>query len=177
VFDDVSRTIIEQIDALSRIAGEFARFARMPKPTLVSVDVNAVLREAVLLFDKDPNLRFELQLGDELPPVRSDREELRRVFINIIRNGVQAMDNSGLLQIHSWSDLGRTLVALKDEGTGMSEEVKRKLFQPNFSTKTDGMGLGLAITKKAIDDLGGSIVVESEVGKGTTVTIILPNEQ
>ncbi|HCV43646.1 MAG TPA: hypothetical protein DGH68_09195 [Bacteroidetes bacterium] len=177
VFDDVSRTIIEQIDALSRIAGEFARFARMPKPTLVSVDVNAVLREAVLLFDKDPNLRFELQLGDELPPVRSDREELRRVFINIIRNGVQAMNNSGLLQIHSWSDLGRTLVVLKDEGTGMSEEVKRKLFQPNFSTKTDGMGLGLAITKKTIDDLGGSIVVESEVGKGTTVTIILPNEQ
>jgi nitrogen fixation/metabolism regulation signal transduction histidine kinase len=177
VFDDVSKTIIEQIDALSRIAGEFARFARMPKPTPVSVEVNEVLREAVLLFDKDANIHFELKLGDNLPRVKSDREELRRAFINIIRNGVQAMNNSGLMRILSWSDHYNVLIAFEDEGVGMSEEVKKNLFQPNFSTKTDGMGLGLAITKKAIDDIGGSIVVESEEGRGTTMRIILPVER
>jgi signal transduction histidine kinase len=177
VFDEVSKTIIEQIDTLSRIASEFASFARMPKPILETVDVNAALRESVLLFEQDATIRFELVLEDNLPPVKSDREELRRAFINIIRNGVQAMDNSGQMTVRSRSEHGKAIVTLRDEGVGMSEEVKARLFQPNFSTKTDGMGLGLAITKKIIDDLGGSIIIDSTEGKGTTVTIILPVEQ
>jgi two-component system, NtrC family, nitrogen regulation sensor histidine kinase NtrY len=177
VFDEVSKTIIEQIDTLSRIASEFASFARMPKPILETVDVNAVLRESVLLFEQDATIRFELVLEDNLPPVKSDREELRRAFINIIRNGVQAMSNSGQMTVRSRSEHGKAIVTLRDEGVGMSEEVKARLFQPNFSTKTDGMGLGLAITKKIIDDLGGSIIIDSTEGKGTTVTIIIPAEQ
>jgi len=177
VFDEVSKTIIEQIDTLSRIASEFASFARMPKPILESVDVNAALRESVLLFEQDATIRFELVLEDNLPPVKSDREELRRAFINIIRNGVQAMNNSGPMTVRSRSENGKAIVTMLDEGAGMSEEVKARLFQPNFSTKTDGMGLGLAITKKIIDDLGGSIIIDSKEGKGTTVTIIIPVEQ
>ena len=177
VFDQVSRTIIEQIDTLSRIAGEFARFGRMPKPSLESVDVNAVVREAIVLFDQDPHVEFELSLEQHLPSVKSDREELRRAFINIVRNGIQAMNNAGRMTIRSWIEEGRVMIAFRDYGTGMSEEVREKLFQPNFSTKTDGMGLGLAITKKSIDDVGGSITAESMPGKGTTVTISIPIEQ
>ena len=176
VFDEVSKTIIEQVDTLSRIAGEFARFARMPKSILESVDVNGVLKESVLLFEADGTIRFELVLAENLPPVKSDREELRRAFINIIRNGVQAMSDSGLMKIHSIREGEMAIVTFHDEGAGMSDDVKAKLFQPNFSTKTDGMGLGLAITKKSIDDLGGSIAIDSKEGRGTTVTIILPLE-
>jgi len=177
VFDEVSKTIIEQIDTLSRIAGEFASFARMPKPILESVDVNAVLRESVLLFEQDATIEFDLVLENNLPPVKSDREELRRAFINIIRNGIQAMNNSGQITVRSRCENRKAIVTLRDEGVGMSEEVQARLFQPNFSTKTDGMGLGLAITKKIIDDLGGSIIIDSEEAKGTTVTIVLPVEQ
>jgi signal transduction histidine kinase len=141
------------------------------------VDVNVVLRESLLLFEQDATIRFESVLEDGLPSVKCDREELRRAFINIIRNGIQAMSNSGTMTVRSRSENGKAILTLHDEGVGMSEEVKARLFQPNFSTKTDGMGLGLAITKKIIDDLGGSIVVESKEGKGTTVIVVLPIEQ
>jgi nitrogen fixation/metabolism regulation signal transduction histidine kinase len=174
VFDEVSRTIIEQIDTLSRIAGEFARFARMPKANLEVLDINSVVREAVSLFQQDEDMSFEMSLAEHLPGVRSDKEEIRRSFINIIRNGVQAMSNSGSFSIRSWSEHGSVLIAFEDRGVGMSDEIKSKLFQPNFSTKTDGMGLGLAITRKSIDDAGGTITVDSSLGKGTTVTVILP---
>ena len=84
------------------------------------------------------------------------------------------MDNSGRMTIRSARDQERIVVSLHDEGMGMSEEVKAKLFEPNFSTKSEGMGLGLAITKKSIDDLGGTIMIDSVEGRGTTVTISLP---
>jgi nitrogen fixation/metabolism regulation signal transduction histidine kinase len=174
VFDDVSRTIIEQIDTLSKIAGEFARFARMPKSNLEPVDLNGVLRESIALFEQDAGVHFEVELDENLPPVKSDREELRRAFINIIRNGIQAMSNKGSMAFRTRSENGMAVATLRDHGVGMSDDVKAKLFQPNFSTKTDGMGLGLAITKKSIDDVGGSITVESAIGKGTTVTISIP---
>ena len=87
------------------------------------------------------------------------------------------MNNPGQMTVRSRSENGKAIVTMLDEGVGMSEEVKARLFQPNFSTKTDGMGLGLAITKKSIDDLGGSIIIDSKEGKGTTVTIIIPVEQ
>ena len=174
VFNEMVKTVIEQIDTLSRIAGEFARFARMPQPVLESVDVNAVLRESILLFEQDADVTFDLALQEGLPTVRSDREELRRAFINIIRNGIQAVNNSGRITIRSLCEQGWVVVSIHDDGVGMSGEVKAKLFEPNFSTKSEGMGLGLAITKKSIDDVGGSISIESEEGKGTTVTISLP---
>jgi signal transduction histidine kinase len=118
-----------------------------------------------------------MELEEGLPPVRSDREELRRAFINVIRNGIQAMDNSGKIFIRARKENGTVRVMLRDHGPGMSDEVKAKLFQPNFSTKTDGMGLGLAITKRSIDDAGGSIAIESTEGKGTTVLISFPVDQ
>ncbi len=173
-FHELVGTVIEQIDTLSRIAGEFARFARMPRPVLQSVDVNAVLRESILLFEQEPGIRFDLRLQEDLPAARSDQEELRRAFINVIRNGIQAMNNAGCMTIASLCDRGRVVVTIHDEGAGMSDEVKARLFEPNFSTKSEGMGLGLAITKKSLDDLGGSIAIESEQDRGTTVTISIP---
>jgi two-component system, NtrC family, nitrogen regulation sensor histidine kinase NtrY len=175
VLDEVTRTVIEQIDALSRIAGEFAHFARMPKSVLVPVELNGVVREAVTLFDQDANIGFDIDLDKtETARVKVDREELRRVFINIIRNGIQAMNSMGRLTIRSYCRNDGVVVAIRDEGKGMSPETFAKLFQPNFSTKTDGMGLGLAIAKRSIDGFGGSIDVETEENIGTTVSISLP---
>ncbi|MEE8114572.1 MAG: HAMP domain-containing protein, partial [Nitrososphaerales archaeon] len=99
VFDEVSKTIIEQIETLSHIASEFSRFARMPKRELHPCDVNAVLSESIQLFGQEGRVRFKLDMQDSLPEIMADREELRRAFINVIRNGIQAMDESGKMDI------------------------------------------------------------------------------
>lgn len=174
IFDEVSRTIIEQIDALSRIASEFSHFARMPRARREPCDVNEVLGESMHLFDQDAGVTFTLDAAAELPVIVADREELRRAFINIIRNGIQAMGGAGHMILASRPSGRSVRISLRDFGVGMSDDVKAKLFQPNFSTKTDGMGLGLAIVKKTIDDLKGTISIESAVGEGTTVVITLP---
>ena len=177
IFEDVSTTIVAQIDALSRIASEFSHFGRMPKAQLERCDVNAILKEAVALFVTEGATQFETGLRAAPPHVLADREELRRAFINIIRNGIQAMNNSGRMLITTSNDRKHVIVSFRDFGVGISPEMRQRLFQPNFSTKTDGMGLGLAIVKRTIDDLSGKIEVESEVGKGTLMTIRLPRAE
>ena len=172
----ISTTIIDQIDTLSRIASEFSAFARMPRPKLESCDVNAIVTESIGLFSQDAALRFEINLITSLPSVLADREELRRAFINIIRNGIQAMDGKGTITVMSRVVEEGMEVVIRDRGKGIPEEMMEKLFQPNFSTKSDGMGLGLAITKKTIEAVGGTISIASTVGEGTTVTVFLPAE-
>jgi two-component system nitrogen regulation sensor histidine kinase NtrY len=174
IFDEVSRTMIDQIDTLSRIASEFSRFGRMPNPVKERCDVNEVLRESIHLFERETGVIFTAAPVPALPPVTADREELRRAFINILRNAMQAMNNRGRIGVATSAAGGEVIVRIQDSGPGMTDEVKARLFQPNFSTKTDGMGLGLAIVKKTISDLGGSIRVESREGEGTTVIIHLP---
>jgi signal transduction histidine kinase len=174
VMTTVTKTIIEQIDTLSRIASEFSHFARMPKRQLEHCDVNEVVQESVRLFDQHAGIRFNLVTTPALPPVVADREELRRAFINIIRNGIQAMDGSGTIGIRTDHVPEGVRIEIADAGGGIPDEVRAKLFQPNFSTKTDGMGLGLAIVKQTVDDLAGTIAIESASGAGTRVTIILP---
>jgi nitrogen fixation/metabolism regulation signal transduction histidine kinase len=177
ILDQVTRTVIEQIDTLSRIASEFSSFARMPLRILEACDVREVVTAAVQLFEQDVRVTFDVNTDANLPPLRADREELRRAFINIIRNGVQAMNGTGRMVITVTRETGRFRISFRDSGTGIPDELKSKLFQPNFSTKTDGMGLGLAIVKKTIDDLGGAVRIESEIGKGTTVIVELPFEE
>ncbi len=174
IFEEVSQMVIRQVDALSRIASEFSRFARMPKAHLEQCNVNDVVREAASLFEQDKRVTLDQRLDAQLPPIMADREELRRAFINIIRNGVQAMGNVGKI-IVTTSRQGHDIeVRIQDFGSGIPDEIKGKLFQPNFSTKTDGMGLGLAIVKKTIDDLNGMIEIVSEANRGTTVIIRIP---
>ena len=177
VFSDVTKTVIEQIDTLSRIASEFSHFARMPKPRMEVCTVNEVIAESVQLFEQNASIRFELHMTPDLPPLIADREELRRAFINIIRNAIQAMNNEGAIAIRTDKTEGSLRVTIRDNGPGIPEELKKRLFQPNFSTKTEGMGLGLAIVKKTVDDLGGRVSIASSVGHGTTVTILLPPTQ
>lgn len=174
ILDTVSRTIIEQIDTLSRIASEFSHFARMPRRQLVQCDVNALLRESVELFQHDRNVRFSFSLADRLPSALGDKEEVRRAFINIIRNGIQAMGEKGRIDIETRGADGGVRITIRDHGKGIPAEMREKLFQPNFSTKTDGMGLGLAIVKKTFDDMGGTVTLEPAEGGGTAARFFIP---
>ncbi len=174
LLDQVSRTVIEQIDTLSRIASEFSNFARMPRRRLEPVAVLDIVHEAVGLFMQDTAVSFAVSAPEALPVLEADREELRRAFINILRNGVQAMNGHGTMTVTLSRAEAGVQILFRDTGPGIPDEVKTKLFQPNFSTKTDGMGLGLAIVKKTVTDLGGEVWIESEVGAGTTVGLVLP---
>jgi signal transduction histidine kinase len=173
-FEKGAAMIIGQIEALSRIASEFSSYARMPQPRLEPVDVNAVMRESAHLFDREEGISFNASYGAELPAVMADREGLRRVFVNIVRNAIQAMPDGGTVSVTTRKSGRSVVVTVADTGTGIPEDVMPRLFQPNFSTKTEGMGLGLAIVKRILDDLDGTIGIDSEAGAGTTVTITLP---
>jgi nitrogen fixation/metabolism regulation signal transduction histidine kinase len=174
VLDAATKTVLDQIEALSRIASEFSRFAHMPRRTLARLDVNEVIHEAVQLFQNESRLTFTLHLGEGPLDVLADREELRRAFINIIRNSIQAIDESGTIAVTTGREEEGISITIIDTGKGVPEDIKPRLFEPNFSTKTDGMGLGLAIVKQTLDALGGTVTLESREGEGTTVTMWLP---
>jgi len=177
ILEQVTQTVIGQIEALSRIASEFSAFARMPRRALAICAPGEVVGEAVQLFRQDSGVEFVLTVEPGLPDIMADREEFRRACINILRNGVQAMGETGRMEITVSRSPRGVQIAFRDSGHGIPDDVKPKLFQPNFSTKTDGMGLGLAIVKKTVDDLGGTVSIQSTVGEGTTVILDIPVEQ
>ena len=174
ILQRVTQTVIDQIDVLSRIATEFSNFARMPERRYERFDVQDLLRESIALFKEVRKIEFRSKISDTRILLVADRDELRRVFINILRNSIQAMEKGGTITIESRLTNRRCVIRISDTGGGIPGELQRKVFEPNFSTKTDGSGLGLAISQKIIEELGGSISLQSEVNKGTTIEISLP---
>lgn len=185
LLDSISATLIEQIDALNRIAGEFSRLGKMPERDLEVFDVNEVMRQAAALVSEEARAEIVLDLSRESLPVRADREELRRVYINLLKNAQQAIPENerGIITLTTRARKGEggpggasawAETMVRDTGTGIPEEVQPRVFQPNFSTKTSGMGLGLAIARKTIEDLHGHIDFETRPGVGTTFVISLP---
>ncbi len=192
-------TIVEQIESLRRIAVEFSQFARMPERRLEMADVNAILEESIKQYEQTAGEKVEIRkmLDRAIPTLRLDRDEIRRVFLNLIENAMQAMPGGGTLTVRtsrSWGSKVATTKAFRissrppgseplrasievsftDTGLGIDPENSDKLFEPNFSTKTQGSGLGLAICKNIIDGYAGEIVIESTPGEGTIVSVRLP---
>lgn len=174
IVQTVSQTVMEQIDALTRIASEFSQFARMPQRRFEHVKVNRVLQETIDLFREVKEIEFESNFADTDPDLVADRDELRRVFINVVRNAIQAMEGGGTIVLSSETHDRACIIRIQDSGPGIPEPLLARVFEPNFSTKSEGMGLGLAIAKKIIEDLNGSITITSKVGVGTTIEITLP---
>ena len=106
----------------------------------------------------------------------ADREELRRVVVNLLTNALQALASGqpGEIRMHAWEADGYAMLSVRDNGTGIPEDIQPKVFQPSFSTKTSGMGLGLAISRRAIEAVDGTITFETEADTGTTFTVRLP---
>jgi signal transduction histidine kinase len=172
--EEITQTLTEQINTLARIATEFSNFARMPGRMFERVDVHQLLQEAAQLFSEVKGIEIQTKFSDIGPSLIADREELRRVCINIIRNAIQAMDERGKITIETRIRGHQCVITFVDNGPGIAPELQSKVFEPNFSTKTDGMGLGLAMARKVIEDLNGTITLESTVGKGTTIMVNLP---
>jgi signal transduction histidine kinase len=183
--ESVHRTatvLLKQIDALARIAGDFANFARLPVRERKPVDVGALVKHVTDLCGgaKAQGIDVVADLPDDLPTVRGDEEELRRVLVNLVNNALEAVRGPGRVTVRARTvtrggHMG-VAVEVEDTGIGIDPEHLARLFEPDFSTKTRGTGLGLAIVKRILDDLGGTIEVESAVGRGSAFRMWWPCE-
>jgi two-component system nitrogen regulation sensor histidine kinase NtrY len=181
VFMECTRTIINQVDVLKNLVNEFSRYARMPVATLTPNDLNAVIRDSVVLYqDAHKEVVFDYQPDPDLPTVRLDAEQIKRVMINLLDNAVAALSrDSGRIEVKTSYDRAhrRVRVEVRDNGTGVSPVDKVKMFEPYYSTKKSGSGLGLAIVSSIIAEHRGSVTASDNVPNGTVVVFELPLEQ
>lgn len=177
--------IVEETDRLNRVVSTFLDYARPYKGNPELLNVNDVIRRTAQLQEasRAQEVDFELELDDNLPMVRADPERLHQVFINLIRNAVQAMDGRGRIRITSVlratrgakRDRSKVEIRFSDNGPGISEAVLEKIFIPFYTTKDEGTGLGLPICQRIVQDMGGSIEVDStSTEPGTTFIVALP---
>jgi len=171
-----SRTIVEQIDSLSIIATAFSDFANMPKSKFKKTELKDIVQNAIGLFRDSTPVRFEL-MADEKYYVLGDKEQLLRVFNNLIKNALQAIRHAreGEVSIRIYTEDSMHHIIFSDNGEGIPADQQEKVFSPNFTTKSGGMGLGLALVKNIIQNAGGTISFESVEGKGTSFFIALPD--
>jgi two-component system, NtrC family, nitrogen regulation sensor histidine kinase NtrY len=164
--------MIKEIDKLNRIATEFSNFAKLPGQNYTILNINEIISEVVDLYSMYDNIKFVLDLDINLNLIKADRQELNRALQNIVKNSVQSISGNGYINILTNSIENKIILTISDNGCGIDNDTLKNLFTPNFSTKSTGMGLGLAIAKKTFDDLRAEIKYESEINKGTKATII-----
>lgn len=174
VLEKTKVLIVNEIDKLNRIATEFSNYAKLPRRNFEYLNINPILDDVISLYSLDPKVEFIKSLSESLPDILGDRQELNRAFQNIIKNSVQSILTEGKIEVKSYSTNEFVYVEVIDNGCGIEPEILGKLCEPNFSTKSQGMGLGLAITKKTLDDMKAFISFESKVNQGTTVTVKFP---
>lgn len=176
-FDRVTRTLIEQIDTLSDIATEFSNFAKIPRTKKEVFNLVEKLEDVATLFESNSQMKFILKLdGLTEVPINADKEQLSRALINLIKNAMQSIPakRKGKITISLSKNGNFAIITVRDNGTGVPEEIRPQMFQPNFTTKTSGMGLGLAIVMKIVETFHGRIWYETAIGKGTAFFIELP---
>lgn len=175
-FKKSTAMLIEQIDNLSRIAGTFSNFARMPEANFIRMDLAGRLYSVVQLFANN-NEHVQLNYNGKADSVfvHADPEQMVQVFNNLLKNAIQSIpqNRDGIIKVSLKQESGKVLIEISDNGTGIESTMQEKLFTPNFTTKSTGMGLGLAITKNIIELTGGTISFRTKPDKGTTFVLVL----
>ena len=174
----VSNTLIEQIDSLAQIADEFSNFAKMPRANNQQIKLNDLVESVHNLFKESKNTDVLLSLPKEAFYVFADKNHLVRVLNNMIKNAVEAIPDSrqGLIDVSLTQVDDMAVIKVKDNGVGIPDDMKERVFVPNFTTKNSGTGLGLAISKNIIESVSGKIYFETEKDVGTTFFVELPLE-
>ena len=175
-FEKFSKIMIEQIDSLSKIASEFSDFAKMPKANNEIIDIVSIIENTVVLYQENKQTINFINHENSQCFIFADRTQILRVFNNLVKNAVQAIsDNeSGKIDINISKENDNFIIKISDNGIGILDEQKEKIFSPNFTTKTGGMGLGLAMVKSIVESYKGKIWFESKRGEGTTFFVTLP---
>jgi signal transduction histidine kinase len=171
---EVARAEITRLDS---IVTQFLRAIRPTKPHLLAENINVIVDESVRFFGpeiKDRDMVVEQELRSDLPLVQVDRDQMKQAFYNVIKNSMEAMKRRGILRIRTDIDANHVIVSFKDTGGGISADNLGRVFEPYFTTKAAGSGLGLSIVRRIVREHGGELAIESAEGKGVTVTIRLP---
>jgi len=171
---NLSKTLIEQIDTLAEIATAFSDFAKMPINKKERFDLKEAIDASIKIFEDFENIEIKFIHTDRDFPVYADKQNLIRVFNNLIKNAVQSFSHtqSGFIDIEITDEGDRWKVSVRDNGSGIPEDEKDKIFNPNFTTKSSGMGLGLAMVRNIVINNGGTIEFESSEDRGTTFYLI-----
>lgn len=171
---ETTKSVLEQIEILANIATAFSDYAKLPKKNIEEFNMKDLIINTINLYDNNDNIKIKLiEEGEINYIINSDKNNLGIVFGNILKNAIQAIGKKEngeiIININNLTD--KFIIKIKDNGCGIGEEEKKKIFMPNFTTKSSGMGIGLSIVYDIIETLGGSINFESEIGKGTTFII------
>ncbi|MGZ4965595.1 MAG: two-component system sensor histidine kinase NtrB [Chthoniobacterales bacterium] len=166
-----------EISRLDSIVTQFLRAIRPSKPQLQRENVNTILDESLRFFAPEIEARdivVEQELRSDLPLLELDRDQMKQAFYNVIKNSFEAMKRRGILRIRTDMDATHVLVSFTDTGGGMPAESLSRVFEPYFTTKSTGSGLGLLIVRRIVREHGGELALQSDAGKGLTLTIRLP---
>jgi len=176
IFEHSTKTIIREVEGLKRLVDEFSKFSKMPEIKKTPTNMPMIIDEVVNLYKGYKGVEINVLLPKENPLVELDGEQFKRVMINIFDNAIHAISNKGIIDVRLHFDLSSNIAYLDiaDDGPGLREEDKEKLFFPYFSTKKDGTGLGLAIANRIIAEHKGYIKVRDKDPKGTIFTIEIP---
>ena len=177
VFDDCTKMISDQVDELKNLVNEFSSFARMPATKPSKNNLNEVVKECLTLYrEAHKQISFQQSLDQQLPDTLFDREQIKRVIINLLENAIAAIAGEGTIRLESYynHELKIITITVADSGCGIPAEDKERLFEPYFSTKKTGTGLGLAIVSTIIADHNGYIRIRDNKPKGSLFIIELP---
>jgi len=176
IFDRSTKAIIKEVESLKNLVNDFSRFGKMPEIKKTPVRISTIIDEVVDLYKDYKDVLIAMTFQGEEVPVELDAEQFKRAIINLVGNAIQAMQNQGRVDISVEHDIrsNRVRIDIADNGPGIHDEDKEKLFLPYFSTKKDGTGLGLAIASKVVTDHRGYIRIRDNDPRGTIFSIELP---
>jgi len=172
---DNVRIMNQEINTAGKIISDILDFARIKPPARRGVDINQLITETVSRAVIPENITVSTDFAVDMTPVSIDPVQIGQIFLNLINNAVQAMKEGGTLKISTQIKDETIEVIFADDGCGIPESNLEKIFEPLFTTKAKGIGVGLALTRSLVEGHGGSIEVESEEGQGSTFTVRLPN--
>jgi signal transduction histidine kinase len=164
----------DEISSSNKIIDDLLNFSRVSKPAVSPAKIQKVVEDTLSHLTVPENVEVINKLDDNLPEIQIDASQIRQVFTNIATNAIQAMPEGGKLTIDARKGDKFLEVAISDTGDGIPEDVLRKIFDPLFTTRAKGIGLGLAVCKSIIERHGGAIEVVSKVGEGALFTVKLP---
>ena len=177
VFEECTRMIIDHVDLIRNLVNEFSAFAQFPTANPTICNIGSIVEETVTLYREGlDQVAFDLRISEEIPELNLDRQQIKQAIINLIDNAVAAMEKKGRITIGLLYDeiLKMVRIEFADSGPGISDENKTRLFEPNFSTKRTGMGLGLTIVSSIVLDHNGRIRVQDNHPNGAKFVIELP---
>ncbi len=173
----IARAIVKEVDRLAEITEQYLKFARLPRPKLEREEPNAIIT-SLLAFVREEfaarGIAVEARLGARLPAVNADENQLRQALLNLLRNAAEATQSGGRVTVETRAKDGFVETVISDTGEGIRAEDRARIFDPFFSTKQGGTGLGLSLTQQIIVEHGGSIDLDSTPGRGTSFTVRLP---